>query len=150
LTIKQQFKTFKNLNVLIVGDILHSRVAHSNIAIMKRLGMNVFVSAPQKFQDKQYSYVDFDTYLPKVDVINMLRIQKERIHDDINIDIKMYNKQFGLTSTRVKMLKPSAIIIHPAPVNRNVEIDDAVMESKHSKIFSQIENGVYVRMAVLL
>lgn len=150
LTIKQKFGSFKNLKVLIVGDILHSRVAHSNISIMKRLGMEVFVSAPKEFQDKQYQYVNFDEYLPKVDVINMLRIQNERLSSKMKLSIKKYNELFGLNKARINKIKSNAIIIHPAPVNRNVEINDDVVEDKHSFIFKQIENGVYIRMAILL
>jgi aspartate carbamoyltransferase catalytic subunit len=150
LTIKQEFGSFENLKILIVGDILHSRVAHSNIAIMKRLGMKVFVSAPKEFQDKQYQYVKFDDYLPKVDVVNMLRIQNERLSSAMKLSIKQYNTQYGLNKTRINKMKKSAIIIHPAPVNRNVEIDDEIVEHSSSRIFKQIENGVYIRMAVLL
>ena len=150
LTIKQEFKTFKNLRVLIAGDILHSRVAHSNIAIMKRLGMQVYISAPSEFQDKQYEYVDFDAYIPRVDVINMLRIQNERLTSKMKLSTKKYNTHFGLNQTRVAKMKKKAIIIHPAPVNRNVEINDDIIENEHARIFKQIENGVYVRMAVLL
>jgi aspartate carbamoyltransferase catalytic subunit len=134
----------------VVGDILHSRVAHSNIAIMKRLGMEVFVSAPKEFQDTQYSYVDFDKYLPQVDVINMLRIQNERLTSKMKLSVSQYNKQFGLNKNRVAKMKKNAIIIHPAPVNRYVEIDDDIVECNHSRIFKQIENGVYIRMAILL
>lgn len=150
LTIKQEFNFFKNLKVLIVGDIIHSRVAHSNITIMKKLGMKVFVSAPKEFQDPQYTYVDFDEYLPKVDVINMLRIQNERLTCKMKLSVTQYNKQYGLNSKRVNRLKKSTIIIHPAPVNRNIEINDDVVECSHSRIFKQIENGVFIRMAVLL
>ena len=150
LTIKQEFGKFKGLKVLVVGDISHSRVAHSNILNMRRLGMEVFVSAPDIFKDNQYNYVDFDEYISKVDVINMLRIQNERLEKDCKYNVQQYNKEFGLNNERLRKMKPNAIIIHPAPFNRNVEINDDVIESKPSRIFKQISNGVYVRMAVLL
>lgn len=150
LTIKQEFGKFEGLKVLVVGDISHSRVAHSNILNMRRLGMEVFVSAPDIFKDNQYNYVDFDEYISKVDVINMLRIQNERLEKDCKYNVQQYNKEFGLNNERLRKMKPNAIIIHPAPFNRNVEINDDVIESKPSRIFKQISNGVYVRMAVLL
>ena len=150
LTIKQEFGKFEGLKVLVVGDISHSRVAHSNILNMRRLGMEVFVSAPDIFKDNQYNYVDFDEYISKVDVINMLRIQNERLEKDCKYNVQQYNKEFGLNNERLIKMKPNAIIIHPAPFNRNVEINDDVIESKPSRIFKQISNGVYVRMAVLL
>ena len=150
LTIKQEFGKFEGLKVLVVGDISHSRVAHSNILNMRRLGIQVFVSAPDIFKDNQYNYVDFDEYISKVDVINMLRIQNERLEKDCKYNVQQYNKEFGLNNERLRKMKPNAIIIHPAPFNRNVEINDDVIESKPSRIFKQISNGVYVRMAVLL
>lgn len=150
LTIKQHFNKLEGLKVLIVGDIIHSRVAHSNIDAFKKMGMEVFLSAPKEFQDNKYSYVDFDETINKVDVINMLRIQNERLEEKININIEDYNKQYGLNLQRLNKSKPSAIVIHPAPFNRNVEINDDVIEHKKSKIFKQMENGVYIRMAMLL
>ena len=142
LTIKQEFGKFEGLKVLVVGDISHSRVAHSNILNMRRLGMEVFVSAPDIFKDNQYNYVDFDEYISKVDVINMLRIQNERLEKDCKYNVQQYNKEFGLNNERLRKMKPNAIIIHPAPFNRNVEINDDVIESKPSRIFKQISNGV--------
>jgi aspartate carbamoyltransferase catalytic subunit len=125
-------------------------VAHSNIKVMERLGMNVQIAAPVEFQDPQYKYVDFEKNYSKVDVINLLRVQNERLQKHMSMSTSEYNKKFGLTTLRSRRLKSNAIIIHPAPFNRGVEIDDAVVESKHSHIFKQIHNGVYIRMAVLL
>lgn len=149
LTIRQEFKKFKGLKVLIVGDIAHSRVAHSNYECMKKLGMEVYFAAPKNLQDKQYKYVDFDKYLPKVDVVNMLRIQNERLEKGLKVE-STYNKNYGLNKSRVAKMKKNAIIIHPAPFNRNVEINDDIVECSKSRIFKQIKNGVFVRMAVLL
>jgi aspartate carbamoyltransferase catalytic subunit len=149
LTIQQEFKRFKNLVILIVGDIKHSRVAHSNIEVMRRLGMKVLLSAPKEFQDSRFEYIDFDKGIKQADVVNMLRIQNERLDVKMSLSIKTYCQKYGLNKQRVLMMKPKAIIIHPAPVNRNVEIDDDIVECHKSRIFKQIKNGVYVRMAVI-
>jgi aspartate carbamoyltransferase catalytic subunit len=149
LTIYQDFKKFKGLTILIVGDIIHSRVAHSNIKIMKRLGMNVLLSAPKEFQDPQYEYIGFEEGIKKADVINLLRIQNERLTEQMHISIQEYNKLYGMTMNRVTLMKPKSIIIHPAPFNRGIEIDNEVVECKQSRIFKQMNNGVYIRMIVL-
>jgi aspartate carbamoyltransferase catalytic subunit len=149
LTIKQEFKKFKGLTVLVVGDIKHSRVAHSNIEAMQRLGMKVLVAAPKEFQDSQYQYVDFKQGLKQADVVNLLRIQNERLTKKMSLSVDEYRQKYGLCKRRITMMKTHAIIIHPAPVNRNVEIDDDIVECKKSRIFKQVKNGVYIRMAVI-
>ncbi|MDR0739792.1 MAG: aspartate carbamoyltransferase catalytic subunit [Mycoplasmataceae bacterium] len=149
LTIRQEFHKFKGVTVLIVGDILHSRVAHSNIQTMKRLGIKVLLSAPKEFQDSKYQYVDFDKGLLQADVVNMLRIQTERLQQKMSLSIVAYRKKYGLNKERLSKMKNKAIIIHPAPVNRNVEIDDDIVECHKSRIFKQIKNGVFVRMAII-
>lgn len=148
-TIKEEFGHLKGLKVLIVGDIKHSRVAHSNIKVMKRLGMEVFTAGPKEFKDDDLEFVDFDEYLPKVDVVMLLRIQLERHEKGINIDKAEYNKKYGLNMENVAKMKENAIIMHPAPFNRNVEISDDVVECGRSRIFNQIVNGVFVRMALI-
>ncbi len=149
LTIKQSFKEFKGLNVCIVGDIAHSRVAHTNLNVMKRLGMNVFVSGPEEFKEDSYDYIDFETAVKTMDVIMLLRIQHERLKGEMQMSKEEYNAKFGLNLERVNKMKQNAIIMHPAPFNRNVEINDEVVECEKSRIFKQMENGVYVRMAVI-
>jgi len=148
-TIKEEFGHFEGLKVLIVGDIKHSRVAHSNIKVMERLGMKVYTSGPEEFKDEELEFVNFDEYLPQVDVVMLLRIQLERHNEKINIDAKSYNKKYGLNVENVSKMKEKAIIMHPAPFNRNVEISDDVVECSKSRIFKQIENGVFVRMAMI-
>jgi len=148
-TIKEEFGHFEGLKVLIVGDIKHSRVAHSNIKVMERLGMKVYTSGPEEFKDEELEFVNFDEYLPQVDVVMLLRIQLERHNEKINIDSKSYNKKYGLNVENVSKMKEKAIIMHPAPFNRNVEISDDVVECSKSRIFKQIENGVFVRMAMI-
>lgn len=148
-TIKEEFGHFKGLKVLIVGDIKHSRVAHSNIKVMQRLGMEVYTSGPKEFKDDDLEFVNFEEYLPKVDVVMLLRIQLERHESALNINKEEYNKKFGLNNENVIKMKENSIIMHPAPFNRNVEISDDVVECSKSRIFKQMENGVYVRMAMI-
>ena len=148
-TIKEEFGHFEGLKVLIVGDIKHSRVAHSNIKVMERLGMTVYTAGPEEYKDDDLEFVDFEEYLPKVDVVMLLRIQLERHAEESNIDSKEYNRKYGLNKDNVTKMKDNAIIMHPAPFNRNVEITDEVVECSKSRIFKQIENGVFVRMAMI-
>ncbi|MBO6232911.1 MAG: aspartate carbamoyltransferase catalytic subunit [Clostridia bacterium] len=148
-TIKEEFGHFEGLKVLIVGDIKHSRVAHSNIKVMERLGMKVYTSGPEEFKDDNLEFVNFEEYLPKVDVVMLLRIQLERHNEKVSIDAKEYNSKYGLNTENVAKMKDDAIIMHPAPFNRNVEISDDVVECSKSRIFKQITNGVYVRMAMI-
>lgn len=148
-TIKEEFGHFEGLKVLIVGDIKHSRVAHSNIKVMQRLGMEVYTSGAPELKDDDLQFVDFNEYLPKVDVVMLLRIQLERHEEKIKIDKEEYNKKYGLNKDNLSKMKDTAIIMHPAPFNRNVEISDEVVECEKSRIFKQIENGVYVRMAMI-
>lgn len=149
LTIKEEFNNFEGLKIVIVGDIKHSRVAHSNYEIMQRLGMEVYTSGPKEFEEEGYNYVDFDTILPKVDIVMLLRVQHERHSSSMKITKEQYHQEYGLHIQRVNKMKGNAIIMHPAPFNRNVEIGDEVVECSKSRIFKQMENGVYVRMALL-
>lgn len=149
MTIKEEFGSFKGLKVLIVGDIKHSRVAHSNIKVMERLGMEVYTSGPEEFRDEDLKFVNFNEMLPKVDVVMLLRIQFERHDDKMSMTNEKYNTLYGITMDKVNKMKENAIIMHPAPFNRNVEISDDVVECSKSRIFKQMTNGVYVRMAML-
>ncbi|MGM7720298.1 aspartate carbamoyltransferase catalytic subunit [Metabacillus sp. Hm71] len=150
LTIKQEFGQFQDLTVSILGDIRHSRVARSNAEVLTRLGAKVLFSGPAEWQDPlnpHGTYVEIDEAITKSDVVMLLRIQHERHHQKASADD--YLQQYGLTKGREKQMKKDAIIMHPAPVNRGVEIDDALIECDRSRIFKQMENGVFVRMAVL-
>lgn len=149
MTIKQEFGAFKGLNIMIVGDIKHSRVAHGNADIMKRLGMNVIVSGPKEFYDDKFEFADFVKTLPEMDVVMLLRIQNERHAHLTQISPNEYLKNFGLDKEKVALMKNNAIIMHPAPFNRGVEIADDVVECEKSRIFEQITNGVYCRQAIL-
>ncbi len=151
LTIRQEFGKYKNLNVVLVGDIRHSRVARSNAAALSKLGANVYFSGPQEWIDetiKTGTIIELDEAIEIADVMMMLRIQHER-HSFKMVSIEEYHAKFGLTIARERRMKENSIIMHPAPVNRDVEIASELVECKRSRIFKQINNGVAVRQAVL-
>ena len=149
MTIYEEYGKFEGLKCCIVGDIVHSRVAHTNIEIMQRLGMEVYISGPEEFNDNSGKFIPFDQAIKEMDVIMLLRVQFERHQEQMSLSIEDYHKQYGLTIERVKQMKNNAIIMHPAPVNRGVEISDDVVECEKSRIFKQMTNGVYIRMAVI-
>lgn len=149
LTIKKEFGKFEGLNIVIVGDIVHSRVAHSNIKVMERLGMKVYTSGPKEFKEDCYNYVELDDIIDKVDIVMLLRVQHERHESLMKLSKEEYHELYGLNMKRVNKMKDNAIIMHPAPFNRGVEIADDVVECSKSRIFNQIENGVFVRMALI-
>lgn len=149
LTIRQEFGKFEGLKIVIVGDIKHSRVAHTNIEIMKKLGMKVYTSGPEEYIEEGYDYVKLDDVIDKVDIVMLLRVQHERHRDKMQLTELEYNRDYGLNEARVQKMKKEAIIMHPAPFNRNVEIIDDVVECKKSRIFKQVQNGVFVRMALI-
>lgn len=149
LTIRQEFGRFEGLKVVIVGDIKHSRVAHTNIKVMQRLGMTVFTSGPIEYKEDGYNYVELDDIIDKVDVVMLLRVQHERHKSVMQETIEEYHELYGLNLKRVENMKDKSIIMHPAPFNRGVEIADDVVECSKSRIFKQIQNGVFVRMALI-
>lgn len=150
LTIYQEYGKFEGLKIAIVGDIAHSRVAHTNIEVMNRLGMEVHLVAPEQFQEEGYTWENLDEVLEEMDIIMLLRVQHERHDGGMQLTKEEYHKQYGLTVEREKRMKEGAIIMHPAPFNRGVEIADDVVECKRSRIFKQMSNGVFIRMAVLV
>ncbi len=149
MTIYEEFHTFEGLKCCIVGDISHSRVAHTNIEVMQRLGMEVFISGPAEYNDGSAAYLSLEEALTTCDVVMLLRVQFERHQKEMSLSVEEYHQRYGLTLERVKNMKENAIIMHPAPVNRGVEIADVVVECSKSRIFQQMTNGVYIRMAVL-
>lgn len=149
LTIRQEFGKFQGLKAVIVGDIRHSRVAHTNFKIMKRLGMEVYTSGPIEYKEEGYHYVELEDVIDKVDIVMLLRVQHERHENTMQQTIEQYHESFGLNQKRVKNMKDTAIIMHPAPFNRNVEIADDVVECEKSRIFKQVQNGVFIRMALI-
>ncbi|HIS29851.1 MAG TPA: aspartate carbamoyltransferase catalytic subunit [Candidatus Avamphibacillus intestinigallinarum] len=150
-TIYQEFGTFKGLNVVIVGDIRHSRVARSNVEALNKLGANVYLCAAPGFEDTEldYPYVTIDEAVELSDAMMLLRIQHERHNEYIN-PLLNYHECYGLTLEREKQMKDHAIIMHPGPVNRNVEIASGLVEAPRSRIFKQMQNGVFVRKAIMM
>ncbi|KYG35152.1 aspartate carbamoyltransferase catalytic subunit [Alkalihalobacillus trypoxylicola] len=152
LTIQQEYGSLNHLNIVICGDLRHSRVARSNAEILTKFGANVYVSGPQAWMNgyaEQYQYVTMDEAVEIADVMMMLRIQHERHHEESFYKENDYHLQYGLTVSREKRMKANSIILHPAPVNRGVEIATELVECERSRIFKQMKNGVAVRMAVL-
>ncbi|MGD6816246.1 aspartate carbamoyltransferase catalytic subunit [Metabacillus sp. 84] len=151
MTIHEEFKCFKGLTVSIHGDIRHSRVAKSNAETLARLGAEVLFAGPPEWQDPANPFgriTSTDEAIEQSDAVMLLRIQHER-HTAAIKSPDAYLASYGLTKERERRMKSGAIIMHPAPVNRGVEIDDFLVECSRSRIFRQMENGVYVRMACL-
>jgi aspartate carbamoyltransferase catalytic subunit len=143
------------VRVTLVGDVLHSRVARSNIALLNTLGAEVTVVAPPTLLPLavdgwpcEVSY-DLDAVLPKTDVIMMLRVQQERMNAAYFPSVREYSRRYGLDVARMAALPEHAIVMHPGPMNRGVEIAAEVADSPRSTIVEQVANGVSVRMAVL-
>jgi aspartate carbamoyltransferase catalytic subunit len=143
------------VRVTIVGDVLHSRVARSNILLLNILGAETTLVAPPTLLPLavdswpcEVSY-DLDAVLPKTDVIMMLRVQQERMTAAYFPSVREYSRRYGLDSTRMALLPEHAIVMHPGPMNRGVEIAAEVADSARSTIVEQVANGVSVRMAVL-
>lgn len=149
MTIQQEFGSFDNLKVGIVGDIKHSRVAHSLSETLVKMGSQVLYSGPEQWFDGANDFKQLDEIVVEVDVLFLLRIQHERHENVGNFKIENYLENYGLTKSREKLMKEKAIIMHPAPINRNVEIDSDLVECDRSRIFKQMENGVFARMAIL-
>ena len=142
MTIYEEYGKFNGLKCCIIGDIAHSRV-------MERLGMEVYISGPKEYEDGSAKYLNIDEAISTCDVIMLLRVQFERHTESMQITREEYHKQFGLTMERVNRMKKNAIIMHPAPFNRGLEIADEVVECPKSRIYKQMHNGVFVRMAVI-
>ena len=149
MTIYEEFGRFEGLKVCIVGDVSHSRVAHGNAEVMKRLGMQVYIAGPESFMDDTAPIVDLDEAIKTCDIINLLRVQFERHGESMNMTKEEYHDRYGMTEKRANAMQGKSIIIHPAPVNRGIEVAESVVEHARSRIFPQMTNGVYVRMAVI-
>ena len=154
-TLRESLGSINGKHILILGDIAHSRVAKSNIWACLRLGAKVTVSGPPNLIPKgiqdwgvNVSY-RLDQILPEVDAVNVLRVQFERQHGIAFSSVKDYHALFGLTLQRQHQLKPTAVVLHPGPINRGVELDSRVADGHQNVILNQVENGVYVRMAIL-
>ena len=149
MTIYEEYGKFEGLKCCIIGDISHSRVAHTNIEVMQRLGMDVYISGPEEFNDNSAKWIPIDEAVKTMDVIMLLRIQFERHKEKMKMTVEEYHEKYGMTVERVNQMKENAIIMHPAPINRGVEIASEVAECEKSRIYKQMTNGVYIRMAVI-
>jgi aspartate carbamoyltransferase catalytic subunit len=158
-TIRSRFpdlkSSFKGLRVAIVGDILHSRVARSNVLLLTKLGASVTLVAPPTLipvgvvdWNVKVSY-DLDSVLKEVDVLMMLRVQSERMANSFFPSEREYSRGYGLDSSRLNSLGSNAIVMHPGPMNRGLEISAESADSHKSVVLAQVSNGVLVRMAVL-
>jgi aspartate carbamoyltransferase catalytic subunit len=154
-TIREKFGKIEGLNIAIVGDILFSRVARSNIFGLLKLGAKVTLVGPSTLVPKSFEKLGvrvshrIDEILADADVVNLLRIQHERQRKEYFPGLGEYISLFGLTKARAEKLKPSCLIMHPGPINRGVEIDSDVADGTQSVILEQVTNGIAVRMAVL-
>ena len=154
-TIREKLGRVAGLNVVIVGDILFSRVARSNIHALLKLGAKVTLAGPSTLVPRAFESLgvtvthDLDAAIGDADVINLLRIQHERQRKEYFPSLGEYTALFGLTKARAQRLKPEALIMHPGPINRGVEIDSDIADSERSVILDQVTNGLAVRMAVL-
>ena len=154
-TIREKKGKIAGLHVAIIGDILFSRVARSNIHALIKLGARVTLCGPPTLVPRSLEALgveithDLDALLPEVDVVNLLRIQHERQRKEYFPSLGEYTAFFGLTKQRAECLKPDALIMHPGPINRGVEIDSDIADSARSVILDQVTNGLAVRMAVL-
>jgi aspartate carbamoyltransferase catalytic subunit len=154
-TIRERFGSFAGLNVGIVGDIAHSRVAGSLIPALKMLGANVTVIAPPTLLPARPDVLgaevnfDLDAVLGDLDVVYMLRIQQERLEAAAFPTLREYSMLYGIGKSRLAALKDDAIIMHPGPVNRGVELSSEAVDSARNLILYQVNAGVAVRMALM-
>ncbi len=154
-TMRERFGKIEGLEVAIIGDVLFSRVARSNIHGLVKLGANVTLVGPTTLVPKSLECLGvrvthrIDDVLESADVINLLRIQHERQRKEYFPSLGEYTNLFGLTKTRAARIKPSCLVMHPGPINRGVEIDSDVADGSQSVILEQVTNGIAVRMAVL-
>ncbi|WP_251546336.1 aspartate carbamoyltransferase catalytic subunit [Limosilactobacillus caecicola] len=156
MTIHEHFGTFAGLKVAIVGDITNSRVARSNMEILTRLGAEVYFSGPEYWYDHSFDrygkYLPLDELVDQVDVMMLLRVQHERHAGDANeasFDEASYHAQYGINHDRYERLNPECLIMHPGPINHGVELAGDLVEAPKSAFFRQMQNGVFMRMAML-
>jgi aspartate carbamoyltransferase catalytic subunit len=155
LTIRRHLGKLEGLTVAICGDVLHSRVARSNIHLLTKMGARVRVVAPSTLRPSGIGSFGVEIFqrledgIKDVDVVMMLRLQMERMSGTFVPSLREYYRFFGLTEEKLKLAKPGALVMHPGPMNRGVEIDSSVADGAQSVIQEQVEMGVAVRMAVL-
>jgi aspartate carbamoyltransferase catalytic subunit len=154
-TMRERFGRIAGLRVAIVGDIVNSRVARSNLWALTKLGAEVILVGPPTLVPRAFEKLgakvvhDFDSVIGSLDVINMLRIQFERIKTSQFPSVREFTRFFGLTPDRFRRCKPDVFVMHPGPMNRGLEISTAIADGPQSGILTQVTNGLAVRMAVL-
>lgn len=154
-TLLEHFKSLEGKKVTILGDILFSRVARSNITCLQKLGAQVTVAGPSTLVPKEFEAMgasvchNLKNALEDADAVMLLRIQHERQSSTHFPSLSEYTSMFGLNKERAGWLKPHAIIMHPGPINRGVEIDSEVADSSRSVVLQQVTNGIFIRMAIL-
>ena len=154
-TIRQAKGRLEGLKVAIVGDVGNSRVARSNLHGLLKLGAEVTFVGPTTLVPKAFGQLgarvchDFDEVIGEFDVINMLRVQRERVESNVFPSVQEYSRLFGLTNDRMKRAKQDVLVMHPGPINRGVEMSGDVADGQKSVILRQVTNGLAVRMAVL-
>ncbi len=155
MTILEKRGSLDNLNIIIVGDILHSRVARSNIFLLSKFGASIKIYAPPMMLPKGIEKLNIEIisnlkeHLGEADVVMMLRVQMERQSKSLFPSIREYSRFFGFSFEMLNYLKKDAILMHPGPINRGVELNHSVADSEFSVILDQVENGVALRMAVI-
>lgn len=153
-TLVEEFEQVRGRNVTIVGDIVHSRVAHCTIRGLRRLGANVVLVGPESLLPASYETQgvrierELDAAIPHADAVILLRMQRERV-ERMPIDDERYVRDYRLDGKRLKRLRPKAIVMHPGPYNRGIELDDSVLDFAGWRYARQVMHGVTVRMAVL-
>jgi len=147
-TLKERFKNLEGKTIAIVGDIINSRVASSNLKLLQKMGLNIILVAPKEFmpQSSFESSDNLDDVIDKVDIIMSLRAQLERHKKPIFEDYQEYAKHYCITKDRVKN---NVLIMHPGPVMRNIDISDEVLNMQNCLVLEQVKNGVFIRMAIL-
>lgn len=154
-TLREKHKSLEGLRVCIVGDILHSRVARSNIFGLKTMGAHVSVCGPETLIPREIGRLGVPVYhrledvIPQIDALNVLRIQLERQERGLFPSLREYHRYFGVTKDKVDRAEKPITILHPGPINRDVEISADLADGEHSVILQQVTNGVAIRMAVL-
>ncbi len=154
-TIRQAKGRVDGLKVAIVGDVANSRVARSNLYGLVKLGAQVTFVGPTTLVPRAFTQLgarichDFDSVIGEFDVINMLRVQSERIASNVFPSLQEYSRLFGLTSERMKRAKPDVLVMHPGPINRGIEMSADVADGQKSAVLKQVTNGLAVRMAVM-
>jgi aspartate carbamoyltransferase catalytic subunit len=154
MTIKEHHSDVSGLKIVVLGDIKHSRVAHSFQCICQQLAIkNLVMVAPPIWQPQKVNYghltSDIKEGLADADVVICLRVQRERLLENEHLDLAIYRRDFSLTQKTIAYAKPDVMVMHPGPINRGVEIDGQVADSNNSLILQQVTNGVFIRMAIL-